>query len=380
MASTTSAACCVSSAFASAAAQAVPKNGALAMTAIPPRSNSSRLRLDCRESSRVQSVVVARPKFVPSSVAVRRTKKFLVSPHSSHILVSAIRFYHNFLYRRHVCGSSHQAGVVAMATAETVEKNALDESSSFTPSKVDLLVVGPGVLGSLVAQQWFKHVLAGFGPKSAEHKYLPVSPNQVNEGECNVVGQTNSTNRHEELRSLGIIPVAKDASKGEKFPNVIFCAPPSGSADYAAEVRAAAERWNGEGCLLFTSSSALYAVSDNGVCDEETAPIVPKGAGPRTDRLHGAEEEVLKDAASLCVAILRAEHRGQIFLGCDNHPVSRQEIMDAVNKSGKYDKKFEGFTSSEGPLGKRMNNNRTRRMTGWEPKYESFPSFLGVTL
>ncbi|BBN09645.1 hypothetical protein MPTK1_4g21460 [Marchantia polymorpha subsp. ruderalis] len=369
MASTTSAACCVSSAFASAAAQAVPKNGALAMAAIPPRSNSSRLRLDCRESSRVQSVVLARPKFVPSSVAVRRTKKFL-------------------------------AGVVAMATAETVEKNALDESSSFTPSKVDLLVVGPGVLGSLVAQQWFK----------------------VNEGECNVVGQTNSTNRHEELRSLGIIPVAKDASKGEKFPNVIFCAPPSGSADYAAEVRAAAERWNGEGCLLFTSSSALYAVSDNGVCDEETAPIVPKGAGPRTDRLHGAEEEVLKvggnvvrlaglytlergahsyylsqgtiaqrpdhivnlihyeDAASLCVAILRAEHRGQIFLGCDNHPVSRQEIMDAVNKSGKYDKKFEGFTSSEGPLGKRMNNNRTRRMTGWEPKYESFPSFLGVTL
>lgn len=59
----------------------------------------------------------------------------------------------------------------------------------------------------------------------------------MNEGECNVVGQTNSTNRHEELRSLGIIPVAKDASKGEKFPNVIFCAPPSGSADYAAEVR-----------------------------------------------------------------------------------------------------------------------------------------------
>lgn len=95
MASTTSAACCVSSAFASAAAQAVPKNGALAMAAIPPRSNSSRLRLDCRESSRVQSVVVARPKFVPSSVAVRRTKKFLVSPHSSHILISAIRYNDN---------------------------------------------------------------------------------------------------------------------------------------------------------------------------------------------------------------------------------------------------------------------------------------------
>jgi hypothetical protein len=32
--------------------------------------------------------------------------------------------------------------------------------------------------------------------------------------------------------------------------------------------RAAAQRWNGEGSLLLTSSSAVYDVSDNSVCDE----------------------------------------------------------------------------------------------------------------
>lgn len=32
--------------------------------------------------------------------------------------------------------------------------------------------------------------------------------------------------------------------------------------------RAAAQRWDGEGALLFTSSSGVYDVHDNGFCDE----------------------------------------------------------------------------------------------------------------
>lgn len=88
-----------------------------------------------------------------------------------------------------------------------------------------------------------------------------------------------------------------------------------------------------------------------------------------------------QDAASLSVTILKKRLRGRIFLGCDNHPVSRlfhlttlcvwvkqlrysvllnsvfltyvvlpcdcrQEVMDLVHKSGKFDKKFEGFTGN----------------------------------
>lgn len=59
---------------------------------------------------------------------------------------------------------------------------------------------------------------------------------QQHEG-CTVVGQTNTTNRHEVLLSLGISPVTKDSQSGDKYPYVIFCAPPSGSEDYSAEVR-----------------------------------------------------------------------------------------------------------------------------------------------
>lgn len=59
---------------------------------------------------------------------------------------------------------------------------------------------------------------------------------QLHDG-CKVVGETNTTNRHEELLSLGISPVTKETQSGDKYPFVIFCAPPSGSEDYAAEVR-----------------------------------------------------------------------------------------------------------------------------------------------
>eukprot|EP00245_Coleochaete_scutata_P006790 TRINITY_DN21576_c0_g1_i1.p1 TRINITY_DN21576_c0_g1~~TRINITY_DN21576_c0_g1_i1.p1 ORF type:complete len:372 (-),score=60.71 TRINITY_DN21576_c0_g1_i1:189-1304(-) len=264
--------------------------------------------------------------------------------------------------------------------------------------KKDILIVGPGVLGSMVATEWIKD--------------FP---------ETKVVGQTNTTNSHERLRSLGVFPIVKDLETAEQdtYPFVIFCAPPSGSSDYAAEVRAAAQRWNGVGSLLFTSSSALYDVNDGGWCDE-SAPVVPKGKSPRTDVLLNAEEEVLKaggnvvrfaglytldrgahtfwlakgtvpatpdsylnlihyeDAATLAKAILLARTRGQIFMGCDNHPVTRKEVMDATVKSGKFEGTFDGFTGTEGDMGKRMCNDATRAAVGWHPKYSSFARFLGV--
>ncbi|KAL9250800.1 hypothetical protein AKJ16_DCAP08486 [Drosera capensis] len=104
----------------------------------------------------------------------------------------------------------------------------------------------------------------------------------------------------------------------------------------------AASDWNGEGSFLFTSSSAPYDCHDNGLYDE--------------------------DAASLSIAILKKNLRGRIFLGCDSHPLSRQELMVLVSKSGKLSKKFIGFTGTDGSLGKRLNNSRSRAELGWEPK------------
>eukprot|EP01018_Ginkgo_biloba_P017689 Gb_09475 [translate_table: standard] len=225
---------------------------------------------------------------------------------------------------------------------------------------------------------------------------------------------------HEELRQLGINPSLKGSQTSEQFPFVIFCAPPSGSGDYPDDVRAATLQWNGEGAFLFTSSSVVYDRSDNGLCFEET-PTVPIGNSSRTDVLLKAENEVLKvggsivrlaglykldrgahvyclgkgtvearpdhivnlihyeDAASLCMSILKRKFRQRVFVGCDNHPLSRKDLMEYVNKSGKFNGKFHSFTGVDGPLGKRMDNTKTRNETGWEPKYPSFVQFLGIS-
>ncbi|KAK8539359.1 hypothetical protein V6N11_034924 [Hibiscus sabdariffa] len=252
----------------------------------------------------------------------------------------------------------------------------------------DLLIVGPGVLGRLVAEKWRE-----------EHPG------------CQIYGQTVTTDNHDELLSLGINPLLKESKTDQKFPYVIFCAPPSRTPDYPGDVRLAALSWNGEGSFVFTSSSAPYDCNDNGPCDEDT-PTVPIGRSPRADNLLRAEKVVLdfdgcvvrgahfywlhkgtvdarpdhilnlihyEDAASLSVTILKKKLRGRIFLGCDNHPLSRQEVMDLVEKSGKFDKKFEGFTGTSDPLGKKLNNSKTRKELGWEPKYPSFAHFLGVS-
>ncbi|XP_073225650.1 uncharacterized protein [Cicer arietinum] len=272
----------------------------------------------------------------------------------------------------------------------------VSQTQQFAPiGNHDLLIVGPGVLGRLVAHQWRQQEYPG----------------------CQVFGQTITTHHHEELLQMGITPSLNWTKSLHKFPYVIFCAPPYQSSDYLGDIRQAALCWNGEGSFLYTSSSAPYDCNDNGLCDEDT-PVVPIGRSPRTDVLLKAENIVLEtggsvvrlsglykegkgahayflekgivesrpdhvlnlihyeDAAFLSVAILKKQFRGRIFLGCDNHPLSRQEIMDLVNKSGKFDKKFDKFTGTDDPLGKRLNNSKTRQEIGWEPKYSSFAHFI----
>ncbi|CAN1283918.1 hypothetical protein LINPERPRIM_LOCUS18486 [Linum perenne] len=291
---------------------------------------------------------------------------------------------------------SSMAASPLQVSASSSAIGAEDDQLTNTASATDLLIVGPGVLGRLVAEKWRE-----------EH------PN------CQIAGQTMTDDHHEELVKLGINPYLRGAESSQRYPYVIFCAPPSRTPDYPNDVREATLRWNGEGCFLFTSSSAPYDCHDNGECNEES-PVVPIGRSPRTDVLLKTEEVVLEsegsvvrlaglyksdrgahtywlekgtvdirpdhvlnlihyeDAASLCVTILKKKLRGRIFLGCDNHPLSRQEVMDLVAKSGKFSKKFDGFTGTSGPLGKRLNNSRTRNELSWEPKYPSLAHFLGV--
>ncbi len=65
-----------------------------------------------------------------------------------------------------------------------------------------------------------------------------------------VVGQTNSEASHERLRGLGITPRTKAGADASRFAHVIFCAPPSGSTDYAAEARPSRGGRQHEGALV----------------------------------------------------------------------------------------------------------------------------------
>ncbi|KAK4425764.1 hypothetical protein Salat_1770400 [Sesamum alatum] len=309
------------------------------------------------------------------------------SPYSSTI-TSTLSFSRSFFkftsagQNRSPMATPVAVRINASATVEGVPDNKLEASSTGTVGATDLLIVGPGVLGRIVAEKWREEYHGS-----------------------QIHGQTLTSDHHDELIKMGISPSLKGTQLTHKFPYVIFCAPPYGNPDYPGEVREATLNWNGEGSFLFTSSSAPYDCSDNGSCDEDT-PVVPIGRSPRTDNLLKAEKVALEaadrgahaywlekgtvdirpdhilnlihyeDAASLSITILKKKLRGRIFLGCDNHPLSRQELMDLVNKSGKFSKKFEGFTGTSDPLGKKLNNSKTRAELGWEPKYPSFAQFL----
>lgn len=266
-----------------------------------------------------------------------------------------------------------------------------------------LLIVGPGVLGSCLGKMWID-----------EH------------GAGTVVGQTNTTANHDLLKSIGISPrTVEQGPSGETFPNVAYCAPPSGSDDYPGDIAKALTYWDGTGNFIFTSSAGVYSVTDGSECDE-SSPVVELGANPRTDALLLAEKACLdgggcvirlvglyhrtrgphtfflkqgevkrwggylvnmihyEDAASLCLAALMGRgsetdstYRSQVFVGCDNAPVTFQEMMDSIESSDVLPGKVV-FTEKEGGanLGKIMSNAKTRERLQWSPKYDTICDFF----
>ena len=189
------------------------------------------------------------------------------------------------------------------------------------------------------------------------------------------------------------------------------------------DVKAALQLWDGTGSFVFTSSAGVYAVEDGSACNED-APVVAMGASPRTDTILSAEKAVLEaggcvirlvglyhrtrgahtfflkqgevarwggyivnlihyeDAARLTGAVLRGQgnsttnttegsgyYRGEVFLGCDNKPVTFADMMKAIEASGQLPGKTT-FSGEEGPVkGKRMSNDATKKQLQWEPVY-----------
>ncbi|CAL5347065.1 unnamed protein product [Camellia sinensis] len=311
--------------------------------------------------------------------------------------ISILSLLRNPNFKTKSTSSSSSSSSPLMATplqvyaSSTIDapNDAMDASSPGLVGANDLLIVGPGVLGRLVAQKW-------------RERYSTYSCGQEHPG-CQIFGQTVTTDHHDELIKIGINPSLKETKATHKFPYVVFCAPPSRTPDYPGDVREAVSSWSGEGSFLFTSSSAPYDCNDNGSCDEDS-PVVPTGRSPRTDVLLKAEKAVLESGGSVVrlaglyisfmkMQVMRFTYiKVHMFIGWRKVLLTlvqitssilyttRQQIMDLVNKSGKFSKKFESFTGTSDPLGKKLNNMKTREELRWEPKYPSFAQFLGVSL
>jgi hypothetical protein len=166
------------------------------------------------------------------------------------------------------------------------------------------------------------------------------------------------------------------------------------------------------------SSTAVYAEENGGICNEESA----LGSSPRAQRLLDAEQKVREaggivvrmaglydyhrgphivylgtetskrrpdgiinlihydDAATLCLAALIRGQTRSSYVGCDDQPITRQELVDATIDSGLFAQESEThrttFIGTDGPLGRRLTNAMTRRTLNWQPRLATFISWL----
>lgn len=68
-------------------------------------------------------------------------------------------------------------------------------------------------------------------------------------------------------------------------------------------------------------------------------------------------------------------YRDQVFLGCDDHAVTCQELIDLCNKSGVYEGEVDFYGMAK-MRRRTVNTDWTRSQLDWKPKYDSFESFV----
>ena len=171
---------------------------------------------------------------------------------------------------------------------------------------------------------------------------------------------------------------------------LLFSVPPSATEHYADEARRALTLWNGEGRAVFTSSTAALKNSDRGrrlqAAEQEfltrggtvvrLAGLYSRARGPqrayatmqkseeRGDAWLNLIEET--DAAELCRLALTRGERGEIYIGCDGTPITRQTFWEMVCD------RPSPFHSTDGDAGQKLSNDQTREKLQWQPRYSSF--------
>eukprot|EP00588_Corethron_pennatum_P012792 CAMPEP_0194270892 /NCGR_PEP_ID=MMETSP0169-20130528/4799_1 /TAXON_ID=218684 /ORGANISM="Corethron pennatum, Strain L29A3" /LENGTH=339 /DNA_ID=CAMNT_0039013099 /DNA_START=84 /DNA_END=1103 /DNA_ORIENTATION=+ len=288
---------------------------------------------------------------------------------------------------------------------------------------LDLAVVGCGVLGTSLCKQILSL-----------------------DCDARIIGITNTKNNHESIirevlddssnncRNFSVDTYKSADTRGRKYSNVVFCAPPSGSDDYSADVADAINKlWigpEGGGVFVFTSSGGVYADDTNSAIFDvnEKSTLLDVDTNPRAGRLIRAENACLlhggtvirlaglyninrgahnywiekgevagaenglinqlhyDDAASACIAAVMTDSelvQSQVFLISDGSPMTRKSICSSALKNALYQqKKMPQFLGNSNnidtadPVGKVYKEEFSNQVLSWKPKYSSFDSFM----
>jgi nucleoside-diphosphate-sugar epimerase len=290
----------------------------------------------------------------------------------------------------------------------------------------DVAVIGCGVLGTSVCRQLIQQ-------QQQQQQSIHFT---------SITGITKTTSHHEGIRQNVLGRFANGQShkftlstrddirqNGKKFHNVIYCAPPSGSMDYAKDIEECiTTMWNQNSIqnskFVFTSSGAVYGNTAKVVnetspvdkCHRRAMRLIPaedtclmnSGTVLRLAKLYNLElgahsfwlskfEDVMRrpdgiinllhydDAASACVAALTTSNDdawGKVFLISDGNPMTREDICRAALQHVMYSStccmpKFV-FNENE-PTGKIYDGSWSERVLQWKPNYPSFQYFFNVS-
>mmetsp|Transcript_4402 Transcript_4402/g.7064 ORF Transcript_4402/g.7064 Transcript_4402/m.7064 type:complete len:323 (+) Transcript_4402:61-1029(+) len=260
----------------------------------------------------------------------------------------------------------------------------------------DILIVGAGYLGQLVAKEW-----------------------QLKYPGSTVYAETRTDAKHSNLKDMGVVPLLRSERENHPFKEwktVVFCAAPKGNDDYPGELKTAISLWTGDGHFVFTSSGGIFAEEAGGIVTSDS----PTAEGPRAAKLVEAESHVLKaggtvvrlsglydvtrgahnywlgleeldsnpdgiinlihyeDAALLVISAIEKGRGAKIYIGSDGVPITRKEICDAalLNDAYKGKKTPKFLKPSSKNDGKIYDMTRTFSELSWVPRYASFQEYM----
>jgi len=270
----------------------------------------------------------------------------------------------------------------------------------------DLLIVGAGVLGMMVARKW----LALYPGAKVTLKY-----------------RSYNKERAETLGGEGFSVISKEKGEDVKAPLVIFCAPPTGNTDYDEDIKLCSQNhWETsekeKSAFIFTSAGSVYAENKGDVVDEVSETVRNERSGKLLDgekvvvdaggciiRLGGlytlergphnfwCSGETTEfsskpnglinlihydDAAELLVKCLQNPSKisGETFLVSDGSPISRADIVAAASSHPMYSSCSGNvrFTGGDDVDGKKYNSDKIRNALGWCQNYKSFADFMKI--